>query len=51
LISSGVFKLEAHVDDYIFNCLLGVPYLETSEEIAAYRDFCQASTNPKVQSS
>ncbi|KAJ7915276.1 hypothetical protein B0H13DRAFT_1610650, partial [Mycena leptocephala] len=46
----GVFKLEAHVDDYIFNCLLGFPYLETSEEIAAYRDFCQASTNPKVQS-
>ncbi|KAJ7789997.1 hypothetical protein B0H14DRAFT_3161631 [Mycena olivaceomarginata] len=46
----GVFKLEAHVDDYVFNCLLGFPYLETSEEIAAYRDFCQASTNPKVQS-
>ncbi|KAJ7870988.1 hypothetical protein B0H14DRAFT_3571890 [Mycena olivaceomarginata] len=45
----GVFKLEAHVDDYVFNCLLGFPYLETSEEIAAYRDFCQASTNPKVQ--
>ncbi|KAJ7788035.1 hypothetical protein B0H14DRAFT_3162823 [Mycena olivaceomarginata] len=43
----GVFKLEAHVDDYVFNCLLGFPYLETSEEIAAYRDFCQASTNPK----
>ncbi|KAJ7779351.1 hypothetical protein DFH07DRAFT_950415 [Mycena maculata] len=46
----GVFKLEAHVDDYVFNCLLGFPYLETSEEIAAYHDFCQASTNPKVQS-
>ncbi|KAJ7858921.1 hypothetical protein B0H14DRAFT_3135338 [Mycena olivaceomarginata] len=45
----GVFKLEAHVDDYVFNCLLGFPYLETSEEIAAYRDFCQASMNPKVQ--
>ncbi|KAJ7764042.1 hypothetical protein DFH07DRAFT_917018 [Mycena maculata] len=46
----GVFKLEAHVDDYVFNCLLGFPYLETSEEIAAYHDFCQASKNPKVQS-
>ncbi|KAJ6611295.1 hypothetical protein B0H10DRAFT_1809895 [Mycena sp. CBHHK59/15] len=27
----------------------GFPYLETSEEIAAYCDFCQASTNPKVE--
>ncbi|KAJ6487043.1 hypothetical protein C8R45DRAFT_1214268 [Mycena sanguinolenta] len=42
--------LEAHVDDYVFNCLLRFPYLETSEEIAVYRNFCQASMNPKVQS-
>ncbi|KAJ6450516.1 hypothetical protein C8R45DRAFT_848984 [Mycena sanguinolenta] len=46
----GVLKLEAHVDDYIFQCLLGFPYLETLEEIQDYRNFCENSTNPKVKS-
>ncbi|KAJ7257980.1 hypothetical protein C8J57DRAFT_1234525 [Mycena rebaudengoi] len=33
----GVFALEAHVDDFVFNCLLGFPYLDSLEEIATYR--------------
>ncbi|KAJ7157483.1 hypothetical protein C8R46DRAFT_1294194 [Mycena filopes] len=45
----GVFALEAHIDEFVFNCLLGFPYLETLDEIAEYRTFCENSTNTKVQ--
>ncbi|KAJ7692956.1 hypothetical protein B0H16DRAFT_1849836 [Mycena metata] len=45
----GVFALESHVTEFVFNCLLGFPYLETTEEIAEYRAFCETSTNPKVK--
>ncbi|KAJ7114462.1 hypothetical protein C8R44DRAFT_984424 [Mycena epipterygia] len=45
----GFFALQSHVDEFVFNCLLGFPYLETLEEIADYRAFCENSTNPKVK--
>ncbi|KAJ7819553.1 hypothetical protein B0H14DRAFT_2600569 [Mycena olivaceomarginata] len=43
----GVFALEAHVDDFVFSCLLGFPYLDSLEEITIYSMFCENSTNPK----
>jgi hypothetical protein len=51
MIFRGVFALEAHVDEFTFNCLLGFPYLETAQEIADYRAFCEGSSNVKVKSS
>ncbi|KAJ7677521.1 hypothetical protein B0H17DRAFT_1206935 [Mycena rosella] len=35
----GVFALEAHVDDFVFNYLLGFPYLQTAQEITDFRTF------------
>ncbi|KAJ6549324.1 hypothetical protein DFH09DRAFT_1502810 [Mycena vulgaris] len=33
----GVFALEAHIDDFVFNCLLGFPYLQNAQEITDFQ--------------
>ncbi|KAJ7860066.1 hypothetical protein B0H14DRAFT_2576783 [Mycena olivaceomarginata] len=45
-LSSGVFALEAHVDDFVFNCLLGFPYLDSLEEIMIYSRWAHKISYP-----
>ncbi|KAJ7840946.1 hypothetical protein B0H14DRAFT_3695136 [Mycena olivaceomarginata] len=45
----GVFALETHVEAFVFQILLGFPYLETEAEFDAFKAFCTNSTNAKIK--
>ncbi|KAJ7878497.1 hypothetical protein B0H14DRAFT_3777089 [Mycena olivaceomarginata] len=45
----GVFALETHVEAFVFQILLGFPYLEMEAEFDDFKAFCTNSTNAKIK--